>query len=190
MSAMGRKRTLDVSTTNLASEASRAPSFRALMERPTIVLPRILIGGLMVAAAAGCAAPVPLESFPGTIAPREAIVLAADAAPRAVPGLFAIPVRATGQERGRVYLNSELDYRDQRNLTISIDPGVAQALERRFGAPPQSFFKGKWIQVRGAAKRMTIGFFDDGKPTGLYYYQTHVRVSHPDQITVVARREP
>lgn len=95
-------------------------------------------------------------------------------------------VRATGRERGRVYLNSERDYRDQRNLTISIDPATSKALERRLGSRPDDFFKGKLIEVRGAAERVRIGFFEDGKPTGLYYYQTHVRVRDPNQIILAA----
>ena len=148
---------------------------------------RPVAGPLLALAAAGCAAIQP--QFPtraGTIEPRDAILLAADAAPRAVPGTFAMLVRATGRERGRIYLNSELDYRDQRNLTINIDPAAAKALERRLGQAPDRFFKRKWIEVRGTAQRTRIGFFDDGKPTGLYYYQTHVRVTDPDQIILAA----
>ena len=117
--------------------------------------------------------------------PQEAVMAAASAAPRTVPGLFTMQVKATGKERKRVYLNSELDYRDQRNLTINIDPRTAQALKTRFGAAPEEFFKGKTIEVRGAARRVTIGFFENGRPTGLYYYQTHVNVRHSSQIRLV-----
>jgi hypothetical protein len=154
------------------------------MVRTTIIM-------LLGFAAAGCAAAQP--SLPtlraGTIGPRDAILLAADAAPKAVPGTFAMLVRATGRARGQVYLNSELDYRDQRNLTINIDPAAAEGLENRLGQAPDRFFKGKWVEVRGAAERVRIGFFDDhGRPTGLYYYQTHVRVRDSDQIVLAVPR--
>ncbi len=130
----------------------------------------------------------PPNALSGDISPREAVVAAADAAPRSVPGTFALLVRATGRGGRRVYLNSELDYRDQRNVTVNIDPGAAAALERRFGAPADEFFRGKFIRVRGAARRVRIHFITDGRPTGLYYYQTHVAVGDADQITVVERQ--
>ena len=114
--------------------------------------------------------------------PREAVERAAAAAPAAVPGEFALTVRASGRSGARVFLNSERDYRDQRNLTISIDPAAASMLAKRYGAPPGVFFRGKAIRVRGAARRTRISFNDQRGPTGLYYYQTHVRVIHPNQI--------
>ena len=153
---------------------------------------RTIISLGLAASLAGCATQLFSPPAPsGTISPREAIVLAADAAPRPVPGTFAMLVRATGRERGRVYLNSEFDYRDQRNLTINIEPGAAKALERRLGQAPDRYFKGKWIEVRGASARVRIGFFDNrGRPTGLYYYQTHVRVTDPYQIILAAPPAP
>jgi hypothetical protein len=132
--------------------------------------------------------PVSAADTAGAISPRDAIVAAANAAPRAVPGTFTMLVRATGRNGRRVYLNSELDYRDQRNLTVNIEPGAAEALARRFGAPADQFFLGKIIHVRGAARRTRIDFLSDGRATGLYYYQTHVAVGDPDQIVVVDQR--
>jgi hypothetical protein len=145
--------------------------------------------GLVRAAAgislAACSAAAAQAADPGVgIAPREAIVAAADAAPRGVSGEFALVVRATGRERGRVYLNSERDYRDQRNLTVNIDRRAAEALERRYGAPAHLFFENKAIRVRGVVRRVRIDFLWQGRPTGKYYYQTHVLVADPDQIAV------
>jgi len=135
---------------------------------------------------AGCAtaghAPPPVA---GRIAPREAIVAAADAAPRGVPGVFAMQVTATGRIGGRVFLNSEADYRDQRNLTIAIEPRAAERLAALHGAAPESYFRGKSIEVRGAARRVRIDFIENRRPTGLYYYQTHVPVTDPEQISIV-----
>lgn len=118
--------------------------------------------------------------------PREAIFAAADAAPRAVPGTFMIHVTATGRVGPRIYLNSERDYRDQRNLSIEITPWAAQQLAHRFGGAPEARLRGRDIEVRGQARRVRIGFFDNfHRPTGLYYFQTHVTVADADQIRIL-----
>jgi len=120
------------------------------------------------------------------MAPREAIFAAADAAPGAVPGTFVMHVTATGRVGPRIYLNSEADYRDQRNLSIAISPWAAQQLAHRFGGAPEARLRGRTIAVRGAARRTRIGIFDNfHRPTGLYYYQTHVAVTDADQIRIV-----
>lgn len=113
----------------------------------------------------------------------QAVQLAAAAAPRAVPGVFALQVQATGT-RDNTYLNSERDYRDQRNLTTAITPEAARQLQDRLGANPVVALKGKRILVRGAAVRTTIVFVAGGKPTDTYYFQTHVNVTESSQIEV------
>jgi hypothetical protein len=129
---------------------------------------------------------VVLTAFgPALLSPTEAVTAAADAAPRGVRGVFAMRVTATGWVRGRVYLNSENDYRDQRNLTINITPRAAERLARRHGERADRFFVGKRIEVRGTARRTRIDFISRNRPTGLYYYQTHVAVTDPDQISIV-----
>jgi len=121
------------------------------------------------------------------IEPTEAIIAAAEAAMsrRSVPGVFEIRVRATGRQDGLLYLNSELDYRDQRSLTVAITPMAERALKDRFGPDLESALMGKRIQVTGAAQRVTIWFYCDGKRTEKYYFQTHVPVSNAEQIKVV-----
>jgi hypothetical protein len=116
------------------------------------------------------------------MSPHEAIMAARDAAPRPVPGTFVMRVQATGRELGRVYLNSERDYRDRHNLSIAITPGAAAALKGRYGVSPQRFFAGKTVRVIGAVRRVRIDIFFNSRPTGRYYFQTHVDVSTPDQI--------
>ncbi|HZC37580.1 MAG TPA: hypothetical protein VE221_02765 [Sphingomicrobium sp.] len=121
-----------------------------------------------------------------TIAPADAVARAAAAPRHGVQGTFAMLVRATGKSRGHTFLNSELDYRDQQNLSIDIDIRGTKLLERQLGAPLDQFYKGKWIEVRGTARRVPIGFFDKyGRSTGKYYFQTHVPVRGPGQIKVV-----
>lgn len=139
-------------------------------------LPLLALAALTIAAA----------PEPAPMAPREAIVAAADAAPRPVPGIFAMHVTATGRVGPRIYLNSERDYRDQRNLSIAISPWAAQQLAHRFGGAPETRLRGRDIEVRGQARRVRIGIFDNfHRPTGLYYFQTHVAVTDADQIRIL-----
>jgi hypothetical protein len=120
-----------------------------------------------------------------TIAPVEAVFRAAEAAPRGVKGVFELTVQATGEQDGFAYLNAELDYRDQRNLTIAIPPKPRRELKEIHSLDPKAFYYGKKIQVTGEAMRVRIDFYSNGMPSGKYYYQTHVTVYDPKQIEVV-----
>jgi hypothetical protein len=125
-----------------------------------------------------------LATAPGMTAPQ-AVMAAADAAPRGVPGNFALVVRRAEMVGPRLFLNSEQDYRDQRNLSIAVQPYALPGLRARLGKDLQAALVGKDVRVRGIARRIRIGIFENGKPTKLYYYQTHVDVDSPDQISVV-----
>ena len=132
-------------------------------------------------ALAGCATRVAAPP----ITPTQAIVLAADAAPLGVKGTFVMEVRAVGRQDGDIYLDSERDYRDQRNLTIAIPPDAALELRQRFGEDADVALMGKRIRVSGQAVRVKVGFFANGMLTDKYYYQTHVNVFEARQIEVV-----
>lgn len=119
------------------------------------------------------------------LSPAEAINGAAAHPSMGVSGVFEMTVRAIGQRRGEVFLNSELDYRDQRNLTIKMSEAVAAALADRLGAPLKEVLVGKRIRVRGTARRVQVLFLIHDRPSGKYYYQTHVKVTDPVQIRVV-----
>lgn len=135
---------------------------------------------------AGMAAAQPVPGEPAILSPREAITAAADVAPAALPGTFALRVQRAEQVRQRLYLNSERDYRDQRSLTIRVEASALRELADRYGPSPERYFLGRDIVVRGAARRTRIDFTDSrGHPTGLYYYQTHVAIRDADQIFVV-----
>ncbi len=143
--------------------------------------PRFAMGlaaSLALSLLAGCALPG------GHITPRQAIVAAADAAPAAVSGVFKMRVRAVGRSQDRVILNSEADYRDQRNLSVVLSPAVAQAIEAKSHQSAEAYFQGHELLVSGEAKRVTIWFFADGQQTDKYYYQTHVDVTDPAKLTV------
>ena len=116
------------------------------------------------------------------IDPSSAVQLAAAAPRDGVTGVFALTVRAVGRDGHGVYLNSEADYHDQRNLTVALAPSVAVQLEERLGGTLEQRLRGRAIQVSGTARRTKIVFLADGKPTGKYYYQTHVRVTDAARI--------
>jgi hypothetical protein len=119
-----------------------------------------------------------------TISPIEAIMRAAET-PAGISGVFQMEVRAGGRQNGWLYLNSELDYRDQRNLTIAFPPSVVPALVAKLGGDPIPKLKGRTICIIGTAKRVTIWFVADGVRTNSYYYQTHVNVSDVTQVAVL-----
>lgn len=128
------------------------------------------------------------------MSPRQAVERAADAAGNIPPegrapgvnGSFDLRIQATDAKNGKVWLNSERDYRDQRNLTVVIPTDVAERLRAKYGASPETFFRGRRIEVTGVARRATILFFDDaGRPTGKYYFQTHVQIADPAQIRLI-----
>lgn len=118
------------------------------------------------------------------IDPGEAVLRAAAAPNIGITGVFAVTVRGTGRAKA-VHLNSEADYRDPRNLSIVIVPAVAAELEHDLGSPPEKALRGKRILVSGTAKRTRIDFVVHGRPTGKYYYQTHVRVTDASQIKIL-----
>ena len=139
---------------------------------------------LITVLAAGCAGSPPKSDSSHWIDPSQAVQLAAASPRLGVTGVFAMTVKATGKT-DRVHLNSELDYRDQRNLSIAVEPAATEELAAQLGSPPEIALKGKQILVTGTARRARIVFFADGKPTDKYYFQTHVVVTKASQIKVL-----
>lgn len=139
---------------------------------------------LVVALLAGCDNAPPTASGAEWIEPSKAVQLAAASPDDGVTGVFYMTVKATGLT-DRLHLNSESDYRDQRNLSIAVEPGAARELAEALGAPPQFALKDKHILVSGTAKRARIVFTAGGMPTDKYYYQTHVVVTKASQIKVL-----
>ena len=119
------------------------------------------------------------------LTPTEAITKAADAAPGGVLAVYDMPVRRADFDRGTLYLNSETDYRDQRSLTISVPPRALPRMRKAFGEDLENRLKGQRILVLGKARRVRIDFTTNGRPTGKYYYQTHVLLTDPSQLKIV-----
>jgi hypothetical protein len=123
----------------------------------------------------------------GCLSPVEAIAYAAYLAPRAaVAAEFEMTVKAIGAEKGRIFLNSETDYRDRNCLTIALTP-VAAVLNLGSSDLAQLRAKliGRRIVVRGVAQRVRIEFLAEGKPSGKYYYQVQVPVSGSRQLALL-----
>ena len=147
---------------------------------PLTIATLVLLSGCVVVMPAAQRA----AATDGSLTPEQSIQLAAKAAPEGVRGTFAMLVQATGTQNNRVFLNSELDYRDQRNLTISLTDRAARQLAKKLGADPLVALKGREIMVNSSAVRTKIFFVVDGRMTDKYYYQTHVNIADSDQITI------
>lgn len=91
----------------------------------------------------------------GRIPAKVAAVLAAEASGDKA-GVFELQVRASGRDRGRLYLNSEADYRDARNLSVVFTSQVEAEFKRLHGSTPDEFLKGKNIAVLGSARQVKI----------------------------------
>lgn len=143
----------------------------------------LLLTALVVLAASACAS-VPATGQ-GWIEPPEAIRGANEAPGRGMHGEFVLTVRNLDSYPDQSYLNSEKDYRDQRNLTIRMHTSIVPRLEKHLGVKFQEL-RGRRLVVRGIARRIRIDFADEaGKRTGKYYYQTHVEVFSPAQVRFV-----
>ncbi len=116
-----------------------------------------------------------------------AIIEASEAAsPKGFYGRFNFYIKASGKDYDdRVYLNTQDNYRDRRNITIDLTPGVVYELTKLYGANPADYFIGKRIQVVGKAKRETIWFYANRRRSSSYYYQTHILVKSIKQITLL-----
>jgi hypothetical protein len=145
------------------------------------ILSLVLIGAL-----SGCASTKDAEKVSEYISPIQAIERAAEASPKGVKGFFELNVKATGKPRNVAYLNSELDYRDPRNISIAISPKVRESFIKKYGETPEIFLKNKKIIVYGEARKVKISFGCNGKENeNQYYYQTHVRFSSLSQLLIV-----
>ena len=114
--------------------------------------------------------------------PEALVRQAAAQAPAGVPGIVQFRVRAVGRSADAVYLNSETDYRDPRNLTVTVRGLALHWAEDAYGKAET--FKGKEIIANGVVRRVRIDFAQGGKPTGFYYFQFHLPVTDPGRLWV------
>lgn len=141
----------------------------------------VMTGALL--ASAGCANHM-TTAHPRYLSPEQAVFNAA-ASRNGFTASFQMVVRASGRQDGILYLNSKRDYRDPRNLSIDINAATERSLAERLGGAVQPTLAGKTIVVRGTARKTRIDFInDDGRPSGKYYYQTHLVLKDARDLTV------
>ena len=97
---------------------------------------------------------------------------------------YSFIVRNVGSSGRMIFINSETDYRDPRNVSVAIPPDAAREIFRRTGRTDlRRALIGQTIIVNGRARRVRIGFFDGyRRPTGEYYYQTHIPIRFGNQL--------
>lgn len=150
---------------------------------------KLLLLGL-VALVAGCSSTQNATTMEKAFAysdTMEIIRSAAESAPNGVEGDYILKIKGAGNQGKFVYLNSELDYRDPRAVTVALHPTVVPAFIEQYGANPQDYFVNKSISVSGKAQRIRINFSIQNKPSSKYYYQTHIRVTDISQIKILSQ---
>ncbi len=102
-----------------------------------------------------------------------------------VTGVFEMIVQATGTDQKKVFLNSQDDYRDRRNLSVVLSQTITMAMLKRDGIEPIVDLKGKKIRVYGTARAVKVWFYVGGIRTKDYYYQTHIELSDAEHLAIV-----
>ena len=151
----------------------------------------IFLSILFALVLSSCALTQQQEPESEKISIRDAIELSAAAAPAAIIGEIEMVVQASAKSVDNIYLNSEDDYRDQRNLTVTIPKNLALDFKKQYGQFPDEYYKDKRISVTGEISRAKIYFYcadeESNKPrkSKKYYYQTHLKISSLDQIQLL-----
>lgn len=145
------------------------------------------ISRVVLAAIVLLSVPVAAQKTPIRLSPAQAVINAAEM-PAGIGGVFEMVVRATGRDGGLLYLNSEADYRDPRNLSIVVAPADEKALSDRLGGPVEPTILKKVIAVRGVARKTRIDFLAYGRPTGKYYFQTQLKLRSARDLTIEGER--
>ncbi len=102
-----------------------------------------------------------------------------------VKGVFEFTIRASGKEKNKGYLNSNLNYRTKYNLTIVLSKHIRKRLTEKYGKDPLDFFIGKKVRVKGEAKKAKIHKIENKKVTNLVYFQSHIVLDTIKNIEIV-----
>jgi hypothetical protein len=105
--------------------------------------------------------------------------------PEGIRGTFQIPIKASGSHNGTTYLNSNVDYRDPTNITLVLTPETIELFSKTYHSSPGIYFKNKTLSVTGKVERIKMYKYENRKRTKKYYFQTHIRITSIDQITVL-----
>lgn len=128
------------------------------------------------------------KAFPTTVfTPAQAITEAANTAGGA-KGVFEFKVASIGGNgsKGRsVYLNSEADYHDAKNISVMVRPAAVQEMEQKMGAPLDKALAGKRVSVTGTAHPVKTNIYDEShKKTGQTFMQTRIIVAKAEKLVV------
>jgi len=127
---------------------------------------------------------------PTSLSPEQAVMRAA-ASHNGVQGTFVMEVRQIGRNENaffpdnRLFLDSEDDYRDPRNLCIVVTPALANALTIRFGDTLEHTLLHRRIKVKGTAEKVKIVIAVNGQRTEKYYFQTHLQLMSVDDLSLM-----
>lgn len=140
---------------------------------------------LVILAGTGCAAnrERALSDRDEITTPRQAVMLAADHPDTGFRGRFRMTVLNTGADNDYVFLNSENDYRDPRNLTLRVPRQRADAVAKHLGVDHLEQLQGHVLEFEGLAQRTRVDFTIGNQPTGKYYYQTQATLDAAEHIS-------
>lgn len=132
------------------------------------------------------------------LTPAEAAEKASRVNSRGFKGKFAFEVKGVGTNGEDSFILSEQDYRSPACLTLRVSPSARAQLETRLGGKLEEVLVGRQVIVSGAAVKVrmdvtaqkatgTLGEPARGQAytTGDFYYQTHIKVTEADQLTVI-----
>lgn len=106
-------------------------------------------------------------------------------APNGVAGTFTLKIKTVGKHQGYVYLNTEEDYRDRRNVAVRLNQQTMNEVLNSINDSPEQSLVGKIVVVTGQAKRIRIDFIHEGRTTSFYYYQTHIDINDKATISIL-----
>lgn len=124
-----------------------------------------------------------LAACSAALTPPEVVQLSAEAEGQPVLVTMDLRVAQVGRDNGVLYINANEDYRDQRNVSLAVLPQAQNDFIAQHG--PVENLIGRRLRARGWARRETIQFVHSRRPTGLYYFQTHLFIHGADQVELL-----
>lgn len=123
-----------------------------------------------------CALAFILVFVPSALAVDDAKVLTTDEAAKQVDKKCTVQmdVKSTGKSGELTFLNSNENFRDDKNFTIVIDKDAIEKLKKAKIDDPIAHFKGKTIQVTGTVT--------------LYNKKPQIKVQDAEQIKIVEKK--
>lgn len=122
---------------------------------------------------------------PRVVSATEALAMGPTLSPSGRSGRYEMTVVSAARGGKATFLNSTADYTAADNLTFSIAPIVAKALTKRYGTPPEDYFKGRTVTVDGILQVEPVVAVVAGRPHHLARHQVVVQVRQASQIVAV-----